>query len=115
MLNLYTVKYDGANVTAVLTAIKPIMESRYEAGSSPMYNAVEVARRILSANGVPPAMWGIYLAFAQQIAKYQFSHSGATLQKVLSGIKAFFVTAHGADPAILDSIIAELTGVAPAY
>jgi hypothetical protein len=115
MISKYTIKYDGANVTAVLTAIKALMESRYEAASSPIFNAVETARRILSDKGVPPAQWGVYLAFAEQVASYQFSHSGLTLQKVLSGIKSYFVTAHGADPTILDSIIAELTGVTPAY
>jgi len=115
MIEKYTAKYDGANVTARLTAVKPLMDLRYEAASSPVVNNVEIVRNILESAGVPTGTHGIYYAFGQLVAKAAFSHSGLTLQKVVAGLKKYFVTAHGADPTILDSIIAELTGVTPAY
>lgn len=111
----YSAKYSGTNVTTALTAVKTLMDARYEAAASVIYNAQEVARKVLSTNGVPPALWAPYIAFAEQIAKFQFSHSGLTLQKILSGLKSQYVTAHGCDPAVLDSIILELTGTAPVY
>jgi hypothetical protein len=111
----YQTKYSGANVTTALTAIKPIMDARYEAAASVIYNAQEIARRVLSANGVPPGLWAPYIAFAEQIAKFQFSHGGLTLQKVLSGLKSQYVTAHDCDPIILDAIIQEMTGLTPPY
>ncbi len=115
MINKYSAKYSGTNVTTALTAVKTLMDARYEAATSVIYNAQETARRVLSDKGVPPGLWAPYIAFAEQVAKYQFSHSSMTLQKILSGLKNYFVTAHGCDPAIIDSLIAELTGVTPAY
>jgi len=111
----YETKYDGANVTTRLTAVKPIMDARFEAGSAPIYNAVETARNILSEEGVPTGLWAPYIAFAEVIAKTMFSHSGLTLQKEVSGIKSYFMTAHKCDPKILDRIIESLIGAVPPY
>lgn len=115
MISKYETKYSGTNVTTALTAVKAIMDDRYEAAMSVIYNAQETARRVLSAAGVPSGLWVPYIAFAEEVAKEQFSHSGLTLQKILAGLKNQYVTAHGCDPTILDTIISELTGVAPAY
>jgi hypothetical protein len=111
----YVAKYSGTNVTAALTAVKTLMDARYEAAMSVIYNAQEVARKVLSEKGVPPGVWAPYIAFAEQVARFQFSHSGLTLQKILSGLKSQYVSAHNCDPSILDSIILELTGIAPPY
>ncbi len=111
----YALKYSGANVTTALTAVKSLMDARYEAAMSVIYNAQEVARKVLSEAGVPPGLWAPYIAFAEQIASKTFSHSGATLQVILSGLKNQYVIAHSCDPTILDRIIGELVGVAPAY
>jgi len=115
MIAKYYLKYSGDNVTATWTAVKPLMESRYEAGSSPIYNAVEAAREVLTREGVPTGEWARYIAFAQVIAKLAFSHSGAVLQKEVSGAKSYFQLALGADPTILDKIIEAIVGVVPAY
>jgi len=111
----YEAKYDGTNVTNRLTAVKPIMEARYESATAAIYNAVEVTRNILSEEGVPTGLWAPYIAFAQIVAKTMFSHSGLTLQKEVSGVKSYFVTAQKCDPAILDRIIEALIGAVPPY
>lgn len=115
MFEKYPLKYDGENVTTKLTAVKPLMELRYEAASSVIDTAVEAARSILSAKGVPTGQWAIYIAFAEILASKTLKHKGATLDAEASGLKQYFVTAHGADPAILDEIITAIIGAVPAY
>ncbi len=111
----YVTKYDGANVTARLTAVGEIKNRRYQAGSSTIYNIVETVRGILESSGVPALAHGMYYAFAQKITKLTFSHSGATLSQMVSGLKAQWVTAYKADPAILDKIILAVLGTVPPY
>jgi len=115
MRTKYELKYDGTNVTNRLTAVKSIMDARYETAVSAIYNAVEVARNILSEEGVPTGQWAPYIAFAEMVAKAMFSHSGLTLQKEVSGIKSYFVTAYKCDAKVLDRIIEALIGAVPPY
>ncbi len=115
MVPKYTTKYSGDNVTQTFTAVKQIMETRFEEGAGAIYNAVELARKILTEEGVPTGQWGPYIAFAEILQKEAFSHSGLVLQKIASGWKAYFVTAHNCDPAVLDRIAKEIIGVAPPY
>jgi hypothetical protein len=112
----YRLKYpDAATMTARLTAVKPLMDLRYQAASSPIVNAVAVVRNIVESSGVPSGLHGMYYAFGQLIAKLQFSHSGATLNAEVTGLKNYFVTAFKADPAILNKIITALLGGTPPY
>ena len=112
----YDLKYpDAATMTARLTAVKPLMDARYEAASSPIVNVIDVVRHILEDTGVPSGLHGLYYAFGEIIAKLMFSHSGATLNKEIVGLKSFWVTAYKADPTILDKIVTALLGAAPPY
>mgnify|MGYP000568941414 CR=1 FL=1 len=112
----YTIKYpDAETMTARLNAVKEIMDLRYQAGSSVIYNAVEATRNILETKGVPTGLHGAYYAFAQEIVQESFSHSGATLNTVISGLKQKYVTAHNLDPTILDEIVKVVIGVLPPY
>jgi len=111
----YYTKYDGANVTTRLTAVKSIMDARYEAAVSTIYNVVETVRDILSSEGVPTGLWATYLSFGQIVAKLTFSHKDLTLQKEIAGVKNYFVTAYNADAAILDKIVTAILGIVPPY
>ncbi len=112
----YNAKYpDATTMTSRLTAVRDIMQTRYQAGQSPVYNAVEATRNILETKGVPAGLHGVYYAFAQELAKSTMSHSGATLSKIVSGLKQKYVTAHNADPAILDEIVNVVIGGLPPY
>lgn len=115
MVEKYSLKYDQANYTAAITAVKTLMESAYQAGHSVIYDVVERVRGILDSEGVPSTLWGIYLAFAQKLASKTFSFSIKTLQTEASALKAEFVAAHGADPDILDKIIEAILGSVPTY
>ncbi|MEM0459286.1 MAG: hypothetical protein QXZ31_05425 [Thermofilaceae archaeon] len=115
MREKYELKYDGATVTARWTALKTIIDARFESASSPIVNIIETVRTILSTNGVPAGLQGPYYAFAQELGKLMFSHSGATLQALISGKKAYYVTAHKLDPEILDKIVLAVLGTVPPY
>jgi len=115
MVEKYELKYDGANVTARLTAVVDIKNARYESASSPVVNIVETVRSILESSGVPAGLHGSYYAFAQKLAKLTFSHSGPTLDLLVSGLKSYFVTAHKLDTNILDKIILAVLGAVPPY
>jgi len=91
------------------------MEARYEAGASVMYDVVERVRGLLDSLGVPAPLHGVYYAFAQKLASKTFSFSTATLQNYASALKTEWVTAHGADPSILDKIINIVLGAVPPY
>jgi len=110
MRNKYELKYDGTNVTNRLNAVKDIMDARYEAAQSVIYEVVEAARDVLSEEGVPTGQWATYMAFVQEIASLTFSHKGLTLQKEIAGRKSKYVTARKADPAILDRLIELVIG-----
>jgi len=111
----YQTKYDGGNVTTVLTAIKPSMEARYEDAVIVVRNAIETTRRILNERGVPSKDWAKYLSFAARIAKLTFSFSGNTLLKEVAGEKALWIYEKKADPEILDAIISAIIGTSVPY
>jgi len=115
MLEKYRAKYVPDTVGTRFSQVKSLMDARFESASSPIANVIETVRVILTENGVPPALWGMYIAFGEILASKAFSHSGAVLEKVASGLKQAWVTGKGADPAILDKIIEAIIGAVPPY
>jgi len=115
-LEKYEAKYpDAATMTARITAVKTLMDLRYEAASSPVVNVVDIVRGIIESEGVPSGLHALYYSFGQLVAKLQFSHTGPTLNKELVGLKQMWATAYGADTAILDKIITAILGEVPPY
>lgn len=115
MLEKYSSKYDGANVTTVITAIKTLMDSAYQGGATPIFNVVERVRSLLDSLGVPSTMWGLYISFAERLQAKAFSFSGETLAVEASALKQEWVTAHGADGTILDQVANLILGATPPY
>lgn len=115
MYRKYELKYSGANVSAALTAVKPIMEASFQGASSVIFDAVERTRVLLNQLGIPSTQWGKYISFAEKLMKKTFSFSGATLALEASALKQEWITAHGADSAILDQIINLILGTTPPY
>ncbi len=115
MFAKYSTKYDGKNVTTVLTALKPIMEARYQSGASVIFDVFDRVKTLLSNKGVSPAEYALYLSFAAKLASHTFSHSGNALAKYAAALKAEWVTGYGADPTIIDAIINEVTGLTAPY
>jgi len=84
-------------------AAKELARVRFTENVSTTREIVERARNILESLGVPVGIHGIYYAFVLRLASMAQAHSGAALQKVVDGLKAWFV-AKGADPAVLDKL-----------
>jgi hypothetical protein len=115
-LEKYEIKYpDATTMTARITAVKSLMDLRYQAASSPIVNVVDIVRGIIESEGVPTGLHALYYAFGQILAKLMFSHTGATLNKEIVGLKQMWVTAYGADAAILDRIVTAILGAVPPY
>jgi len=90
-------------------AVKDIAVGRYVEGAGIITAVRERVREILEREGVPSGFHGVYYAFGFKLTKAALSHSGATLQAIVAGLKEWFV-AKGADPAILDKIINLIIG-----
>lgn len=114
MYKKYEAKYSGTNVTTALTAIKPLMDAMFQAGSSTVYDVVERTRAYLDSVGIPSTLWGPYIAFAQKVAKKTFSFSATTLAIEVSALKREFMNAYGLSSAVLDGIINIVVGGAAA-
>jgi len=84
-------------------AAKSIAIARYIDNHAPFSVLVDLIKDILASKGVPSGMYGIYIAFGEQLLKKAQKHVGGTLDKAVLGLKQKFV-AKGADPAILDMI-----------
>jgi hypothetical protein len=71
-------------------------------------------RPILDKHGVSGTDRAKYLGFANKLLKHALRATAESASKIASGLKSYYVTALGADPAILDEIIQVITGwVAP--
>ena len=90
--------------------VQSIASLRVAEGMSPVVSVRELVRKVIESEGVPTGDHAIYYAFAFMAVSKAFSHSGPTLEKELEGLKAYFVTANGADPAILDKILRIIIG-----
>jgi len=84
-------------------AAKSIAIARYIDNHAPFAAIVDLVKDILASKGVPSGMYGIYIAFAEQLLKKAQKHTGETLDKIVLGLKQKFV-AKGADPEILNLI-----------
>jgi len=88
-------------------AVKNIAVDRYLDNVNPFVIVREIVREILESEGVPPAQHGSYYAFAFQLVSKALKHSGESLKRSATGLKAKFTTL-GLDPAILSKIAAVL-------
>lgn len=84
-------------------AVAELAQKRYLEGVAGLRSLVDLAKKILESEGVPPGQEGVYFAFVLKAASKAQKHVGATLQRFIEGLKARFVGL-GADPAILDKL-----------
>ena len=106
----FTAKVVADTVRDRFSQVESIAKSRVAEGMGPMVSIRELVRGILEAEGVPVGQHAVYYSFAFKIASKAFSHSGPALEKEVEGWKAYWVTANGADPAVLDKIIKLILG-----
>lgn len=106
----FTAKTAPDRVGSRYGAAKPIATSRFLEGITRIKPLVDTVKSLLDRLGVPAGHYGMYISFAEYIAKRAQSYSDKTLDNRILGAKANWV-ARGADPTILDAIINIIKGV----
>lgn len=111
----WDVKFDPTVVSARFTAVKPVAESNAQDGLIPFANLDFAIAGLLDQNGITGPDRAKYLALARKLQRAANRVSGSALNKYALGLKQYWVTAYGADPAICDKIINFILGYAPTY
>jgi hypothetical protein len=108
-------KYDPATVGARFTQVAEVAEARAQEGLTIYASMQELVRGILDKYGVNGPDRAKYLGFANKLLNHSLRAKGGAAAKLAQGIKQFYVTSFGADPAILDEIIQVVTGWVTPY
>jgi len=111
----YSAKYDPTTIGTRFGQVADVAKRRAQAGLLNWAAMQELVRPILDANGVNGPDRAKYLGFANKLLKHIGRATGDAAVAVASGLKSLYVTAYGADPAILDEIIQVVAGWVPPY
>lgn len=103
-------KYDPATVSSRFTQVADVAEARAQEGLTIYASVQELVRGILDTYGVSGPDRAKYLGFANKLLSHSLRAKGDAATKIAQGLKQFYVTSFGADPAILDEIIQVVTG-----
>jgi hypothetical protein len=110
----YSAKYDPTTVGARFGQVAEIARARAQQGLITWASVQELVRPILDKYGVTGTDRAKYLGFANKLLKHISRATAESATAIASGLKAYYVTALKADPAILDEIIQVVSGwVAP--
>jgi hypothetical protein len=108
--NKYAAKFDPATIQARLAQVKDIALQRAQEAQIKYATIDELVRPILDAQGVAGPMRAVYLGYAKKLTRHLERVSGAGATKIADGLKAYYTTAFGADPAVLDAVTAVVAG-----
>jgi len=111
----YSAKYDPTTIGTRFGQVADVAKRRAQAGLMAWASMQELVRPILDKYGVNGPDRAKYLGFANKLLKHIGRATGESAVAVASGLKSFYVTAFGADPAILDEIIQVVAGWVPPY
>ncbi|MEO2151436.1 MAG: hypothetical protein ABGW50_02110 [Thermococcus sp.] len=100
----YSAKFDANVIQNRLTQVESLAKARYTEAVATFTAIRELVRKILESAGVPAGQHAVYYSFAFKIASKAQKHELTTLTNTIEGLKAYWVAANGADPAILDKI-----------
>ena len=100
----YVAKYSPDVVKARLQQVQGIAEDRFIDATPWIVTIREATRNILQSAGIPAGLHAVYYSFAMRLASKAMKHTGETLDQIISGMTDKWVTAYGADPAVLEQI-----------
>jgi hypothetical protein len=110
----YSAKYDPTTVGARFGQVAEIARARAQQGLITWASVQDLVRPILDKYGVTGTDRAKYLGFANKLLRHISRATAESATAIASGLKAYYVTALKADPAILDEIIQVVSGwVAP--
>ena len=108
--NKYAAKFDPATIQARLTQVKDIALQRAQEAQIKYATIDELVRPILDKHGVVGPMRAVYLGYAKKLTRHLERVSGASASKIAEGLKAYYTTAYGAEPDVIDAVTAVVAG-----
>jgi len=111
----WSAKFVPDTVAARFTQVKDVAMDRGQAGLLKFADAQDLIRPILDKYGITGPDRAKYIGFANKLLKHVARHGGAAMSVIAAGLKAYYVQAYKADPAILDEIINVIAGIVLAY
>jgi histone H3/H4 len=108
--NKYAAKFDPATIQARLTQVREIALQRAQEAQIKYATIDELVRPILDKRGVTGPMRAVYLGYAKKLTRHLERVSGDAAVKLAEGLKAYYTTAFGADPDVIDAVTAVVAG-----
>jgi len=110
MWKKYQAKFNPTVVGTRFTDVKDIALDRAQEGLNTVATARDLVRPILDQYGVGGGLRATYLAFGTALLRHVIRAKADVASKIATGLKNYFVTAYGLDPAICDEIIQVISG-----
>lgn len=110
MFRKYQAKFNPTVIGTRFTDVQSIALERAQAGLNMVHSVRELIRPILDEYGIAGGNRATYLAFGLALWRHAIRQKGEAGKKYADGLKSYYVTAFGLDPAILDEIIQVVTG-----
>jgi len=110
MYKKYQAKYNPTVVSTRFSDVQSVALERAQGGLNYVHTVRELVRPILDEYGITGGQRATYLAFATALWKHISRQKGEAGKKYSDGLKAYYTTAFGLDPSVLDEIIQVVTG-----
>lgn len=111
----WSAKFVPATISERFTQVQSIAFTNAQNGLIPYANLDFTLAQVLDKHGITGPDRAKYLALGRKVAREADRLTGKALNTVVAGIKAYFVTAYGVDPAVADDIITAVVGTLPTY
>jgi len=115
MFRKYQAKYNPTVIGTRFTDVQAIALERAQEGLNALGAVRDLVRPILDERGISGTLRAAYLAFAAKVWRHVMRSKGDAGKKIVDGLKAYFVTGYGLDPAVCDEIISVVAGYVIAY
>jgi len=110
MFRKYQAKYNPTVIATRFTDVQAVALERAQEGLNAVGTIRDLVRPILDENGITGGLRATYLAFATTLWRHVYRNKSAAASKIAQGLKSYFVTTYGLDPAICDEIISVIAG-----
>ena len=115
MFRKYSAKFNPTVIGTRFTDVKDVALERAQEGLNAVATIRELVKPILESKGIAGGQKATYLAFATALLRHVLRNKGQSAINIAHGLKSYYVTAYGLDPAVLDDIIQVVVGWAPPY
>jgi len=115
MYRKYQAKYNPTVIGTRFGDVQSVALERAQEGLNSVGAIRDLVRPILDERGISGGQRATYLAFATKVWRHILRSKADAGKKIVDGLKAYFVTAYGLDPAVCDEIIGVVAGYVITY